>query len=219
MALQSTVVDAHGRPKPSPPAEFDVASICVESNATDGDTEILMNAVPGDDGLQHFQVRGPNGRRVFLFTSNDPTLMGMREFSLESPEPEGAQILAAYPEGTYYFWGHTHEGERFFSTPALSHVMPDETVIIAPIADSVVPTTGLTIQWSSVPGVSQYLLELENESADPEQSLSINLPADVTSFEIPAAWLAAGADYQVGIATVGDNCNVVFVESTFRTAL
>ena len=30
--------------------EFSAASICVESNATDGDTEIVLRAVPEDDG-------------------------------------------------------------------------------------------------------------------------------------------------------------------------
>jgi hypothetical protein len=82
----------------------------------------------------------------------------------------------------------------------------------------VIRPTSLTIEWTPVPGVAQYLLELENESADPEQALSINLPGDVTAFEVPAALLVPGAQYQVGIGTVAPNGNIVFVENAFLTA-
>jgi hypothetical protein len=215
----TSAASAHGRPghKP-PPLEFDSASICVERNATDGDTEIVMTAVPGDEGLKHFRVRSPDGRRVFAFHSHDPTVLGIREFALESPEPAGDRILASYPPGKYEFAGRTHTGQSFSSKARLSHLMPHETVIIAPGAEEEVPVADLVIRWSPVPGVEQYLLELENESADPEQSLSINLPPDATSFLVPAVWLSPGAEYQVGLATVAPNCNIVFVESTFVTA-
>ena len=210
---------AHGRPPHKPrPAEFDAASICVERNATDGDTEIVMTAIPGDEGLKHFRVRSPDGRRVFSFDSPDPTVLGIREFALESPEPEGDRILAAYPPGNYEFAGKSHTGAAFLSNARLSHRMPNETVIIAPATGAEVPLEDLIIQWSGVPGVSEYVLELENESADPEQSLSINLPPEATTFLVPAAWLVQGSEYQVGLATIAPNCNVVFVETTFTTA-
>ena len=64
----------------------------------------------------------------------------------------------------------------------------------------------------------QTILELENESADPEQSLTLNLPADTTRFRVPARWIASGAEYQVGVATVARNGNVVFAEVEFTTA-
>lgn len=216
----TSVASAHDRPgsKPKDTQEFETASICVEQNATDGDTEIVLQAVPADDGLKHFVVRAPDGRRVFAFNSVDPTVLGLREFALESPEPPGERILAAYPQGKYTFVGRTHAGDNFFSTARLSHLLPEATVILAPVAEAEVPMSDLIIRWSPVPGVSHYLLELENESADPEQSLNINLPADVTSFLVPAAWLAADSEYQIGLATVASNCNVVFVENAFRTA-
>lgn len=215
-----SAVLAHERPGSGhkPTEEFSAASICVENNATDGDTEIVLRAVPEDEGLRRFHVRAPDGRTVFTFNSADPTVLGMREFLLESPEPAGDRILAAYPEGEYGFVGRTHEGVRFFSRPRLSHRMPHATVILAPLADEEVPISDLLVRWSPVPGVAQYLLEIENESADPEQSLTINLPSQANSFLAPAEWLTPGSEYQVGVATVAANCNVVFVESTFRTA-
>jgi hypothetical protein len=66
--------------------------------------------------------------------------------------------------------------------------------------------------------VVEYILELENESADPEQSLSLNLSPAVTRFEVPASWVARGAEYQLGVATVAPNGNVVFTEIEFTTA-
>src|SRR5688572_27887176 len=46
-------------------------------------------------------------------------------------------------------------------------------MITSPAADSEVDVSnGLVIEWSVVPGIAEFILELENESADPEQSLS-----------------------------------------------
>jgi hypothetical protein len=217
-ATSAPLADGRTGSRHKPVEEFDSASICVERNATDGDTEIVLRAVPGDDGLKHFRVRAPDWRWVFSFNSMDPTVLGMREFELESPEPAGDRILAAYPEGRYAFIGRTHTGVDFSSRPRLSHLTPEPTVIIAPREGQEVPISDLLVQWTPVPGVSQYLIEVENESADPEQSLSVNLPPETTSFLVPAEWLRPGSEYQVGVATVAPNCNVVFVESTFETA-
>ena len=60
-------------------------------------------------------------------------------------------------------------------------------------------------------------MELENEFVDPEQAMTFNLPADATSFEVPAALIAPGSSYQLGIGTVSDNGNQVFVEIEFET--
>jgi len=69
-----------------------------------------------------------------------------------------------------------------------------------------------------VSGIREYILDFEkNEPVDPEQALTLNLPAEATSFEIPAGRLVAGSDYQVGIQTVGADGNIVAVEVTFST--
>ena len=204
---------------PDPPQPFDTAEIHVEKNATDDDTEIVIEAVGGDDGLCQFRIYAPDGRPIVHFSSVDRSTGGQREFVIESPEPSGDAILAQYPEGFYKFRGRTCEGERFESTDSLSHDLPAATVITTPVADSEVdPDNGVVIEWSAVPGVTEYIVELENESADPEQSLSLNLPPDATHHEVPASWLTGGAEYQVGVATVAPNGNVVFAEIQFTTA-
>ncbi|MGH8311005.1 MAG: hypothetical protein ACRETX_14565, partial [Steroidobacteraceae bacterium] len=80
-----------GPPRPAP-APFEVASIIVERNATDGDTEVVLEALGGDDGLVYLAIRTPHGRPVVLLASPDRTVMGLREFKFESPEPEGDAI-------------------------------------------------------------------------------------------------------------------------------
>lgn len=218
VALAIATLPAEAGNRRQPPTEFDSATINVEQNATDGDTEVVITATAGDEGLQFFTIHTPGGRSVGQVFSLDRTIMGLREFVFESPEPAGEAILAAYPEGTYTFVGISTTGERFRSEARLSHQLPVPTVITFPLADSEVGTDSLTIEWSAVPGIREFILELENESADPEQVLQLNLPADQTSFEVPAVMLVPGADYQVGLATVAENGNVVFVETTFSTA-
>jgi hypothetical protein len=218
VALAVSALPADASDRREPPTEFEFATIIVERNATDGDTEIVITAKPGDEGLRFFTIHTPGGRSVGQVFSLDRTIMGLREFVFESPEPPGEAILAAYPEGTYTFVGRSTTGERFRSEARLSHQLPASTVILFPLEDSEVGTDSLTIQWSAVPGIREFILEFENESVEPQQVLRLNVPADQTSFEVPAAMLVPGADYQVGVASVAQNGNVVFVETTFSTA-
>ena len=107
---------------------------------------------------------------------------------IESPEPPGDAILAGYPEGLYRFRGRTCEGERFDSADPLSHDLPAAVVITSPAAGSEVDgSNGIVIEWSPVPGVAEFIVELENESADPEQTLSLNLPAETTHLKFRRA--------------------------------
>jgi hypothetical protein len=217
LALASTAVQAGGRHRPPPPSEFEFATINVEQNATDGDTEVVITAKAGDEGLVRLAVRSPDGRHVAFVSSPDRSTQGLREFAFESPEPEGEAILASYPEGTYVFTGTSTTGERFRGTAVLSHELPAPVTILNPGQDAEVPSDALTILWSAVPGIREYVVEFENESADPEQVLRVNLPAEATSFEVPASMLVPGADYQVGVWTVGEDGNVSVVETTFST--
>ena len=204
--------------KPKPPSAFEIAEIRVEANATDGDTEVVIVAKGGDDGFRFFTVRAPDGRTIVATHSFDPTVKGQRELLFESPEPPGEAILAAYPQGVYQFKGQTHTGERFAGTARLSHLLPPAAVITAPEHESEIPVGPLVIEWAALTDVSQILLELENESARPEQVLTYNLPPDATRFEVPAHLIAPAASYQLSIGTVATNGNRVFSEIEFETA-
>ncbi|MGH8242879.1 MAG: hypothetical protein ACRETY_05950, partial [Steroidobacteraceae bacterium] len=114
--------------------------------------------------------------------------------------------------------GVSTTGERFRSVVTLSHDLPAEATILAPAEDAEVPAReALTIRWSAVPGIEKFVLEFENESADPERALTIDLPPGATSYRIPARLLPPGAEFQVGIHSVAGNGNIVAVESAFTT--
>ena len=218
IAFTASTFAGESPPSRSWASEFDTATINVERNATDGDTEIVISVVPGDEGLKYLSVRAPNKRSVIDTFSLDRSIMGMREFELESPEPPGDAILAAYPQGIYKFTGRSTSGEWFYGEVRLSHLMPAEPVIMAPTQGSEVPAGALRIEWSAIPGLQKVVVELENESVDPEQVLSAELAPDATSFDVPASFMQPGSDYQVGIAAVGANGNITVVETTFTTA-
>src|SRR5687767_1304231 len=74
-------------------SEFDVATINVERNVTDGDTEVVISVVPADEGLKYLSIRAPNKRAVVDVFSLDRSVLGLREFDFESPEPPGDAIL------------------------------------------------------------------------------------------------------------------------------
>ena len=215
----STLSVAHAGtpPRQPPPSAFEFVTINVEQNATDGDTEVVITAKAGDEGLHTLSIKTPDRRHVAHVLSLDRSVMGLREFAFESPEPDGEAILAAYPEGTYTFSGVSSTGERFRSQAKLSHDLPAPVTILHPGQDAQLGTDSLTIQWSAVPGIREYVIEFENESADPEQILNVNVPASQTSFEIPSSMLAPGSDYQVGVWTIGTNGNISVVETTFST--
>ena len=200
------------------PSEFEEAVMFVEQNATDGDTEVVIAGTAGDDGLRLLTIKGPD-RQVMTTLLATPESLGMREFHFESPEPPGEAVLAAYPEGRYVLAGVSVTGERFRTVLTLSHDLPPVSTILSPAEDAEVPARQpLTIQWSQGPGIAKIVLEFENESADPERALTLDLPPDATSYRIPARLLPAGSEFQIGIHSVAENGNIVVVESAFTTA-
>jgi hypothetical protein len=198
--------------------EFEDAAIHVERNATDGDTEIVISAKPlTDNGLVRLAILSPHWRKVVEVETPAKT-RGLREFSFESPEPEEAQILASYPEGVYLYFGTATNGQRFVGSAELSHELPGAVAIVSPAQESVIAPGPLTIVWSAVPDAAQYIVEFENETADPEQSFSFVVGPGTTSFVVPVALVVPGSEFQVGVASVHENGNVVFSEATFSTA-
>lgn len=197
---------------------FEDATIRVERNATDGDTEIVITAKPlTDSGLARLSILSPHWRKVVEVEAPSKS-RGLREFLFETPEPDESQILRNYPEGNYLYFGTAANGQRFVGSATLSHELPGEVTIVSPVAESVIAPGALTIIWAAVPDAAKYIVEFENESADPEQSFSFVVGASTTSFAVPGALVVPSSDYQVGVAAVHENGNVVFSEATFSTA-
>ena len=194
---------------------FEEAAMFVEQNATDGDTEVVITGVAGDDGLNLLRIRSLDGRVYARLFSPDPTTLGMREFHFESPEPPGEAVLAAYPEGRYELYGESTEGDTFRSVLRLSHQLPPAVTILHPADEAEVPDEALTIRWSPAAGIQGYVIEVENESGEVERALTVDLGPHATSFRVPNSFIVPGGEYQIGVHSVHQNGNIVVVETTF----
>jgi hypothetical protein len=196
--------------------EFEIASIHLERNIVDEDAEAVINLKTEESGLANLLIIAPDGRRIARFESRNRRNLGAREMLLETPEPDPTAVFRSYPPGTYRFLGKTLDGEELSGEAELSHAFPAPANITSPAEEATVQAAGLVIQWEPVAGASGYLLELEQE--DQGLELTVNLPASATSFSPPAGWLLAGAEYSLGVGSVGENGNRTFVETTFTTA-
>jgi len=197
--------------------EFEHASVVFEQNATDGDVEVVFRVTGGHEGLKHLTVTGPEGQKVFEVDSPGGS-MGMRQFNLESPEPsDDGALRTAFPQGTYTFSAESVSGVQFKGSATLEHALPEVVRILNPSEDAGdVASENLQIRWSPVRGVSGYVLELEHEESG--ASLTVNLPADAQSFNVPNGFLQAGSEYMLGIGTQSRSGNASFVEIGFETA-
>jgi len=191
----------------APIAPFSEASLILEHNATDGDAEIVAFVKGGDEGLARLRVFAPDNTLV-MDVATQEEVVGLREFMVESAEPGMAELVGAYPAGSYRVEGVTISGKALRSTVILSHELPSRPTLK-------VDPAGKTIAWSSVQGATGISIELELEvDGEDVMKLTMDLPLSAKSFAIPEAFRRAG-DYQVGLAVTGSNGNVVVVEKEF----
>jgi hypothetical protein len=186
------------------------------------------------------EVEGPGDRALLsIVSSGRMRAQGLTQLFIESAEPPfdelpPADFLRRFPEGRYEIEGRTHDGGTIRSTAVLSHVLaaPPENVLVSgvPAAEScdaaplpmVVPP--VLIDWDPVteshpeigkPGritVSRYQFFVERENV----KLSLDLPPDVTEFEVPTALTALGEDFKFEIIVRTNAGNNTAIESCFE---
>jgi hypothetical protein len=200
---------------------FEVASVHLEQNATDGDLEVVFEVKGNDDGLAKLAVVSPDGRTVIDFTAADDSALGIRQFRLETPEPTDVKRLkSAYPEGVYSFTGATTGGVKLHGESTLSHRLPATVSFLRPQADEAgdrdVSVKNLVIAWTSVENLAAHIIEIEQDELGVK--LTARLPGSAAKFAVPDGFLLPGTEYQLGIGTVTDDGNTSFVETSFTTA-
>ena len=202
------------------PAEtFETADIRFETNATDGDVEVVFQVKGGDAGLLKLKIVAPDGRTVVDFTAPDASTMGIRQFQMESPEPSDIPALkAAYPEGIYKFSATDAEGANFRGEATLSHTLPATVSFQTPGEEEEdVKIEGLQITWTPpAEEMAAYIVEIEQDEL--EVNVTATLRGDATSFTVPANILAPGMEYTFQIGSVSEAGNISFVETSFTTA-
>lgn len=196
--------------------EFSDLHITLERNATDGDTEVVFFAKGQDDGMKKLVITNPKGRRVAAFEA-DRKGIGIREFVLESAEPEDlALVLGSFPAGDYTFVGKAVTNDCLRGTATLSHVLAPETTLLTPAADATVNAEDVVLGWAAVAEATQYVVELNNEDSGAEYTFQIFPPE--TSFEVPASIVEPGSEYQFVVGVRTADGNLTFVEHAFFTA-
>ena len=191
------------------PVEFNNAKIILEQNFTDQDVEIVITVRGLDDGLEALKVLTADGSPILNLSAKPSSLgLGVRDFSIESPEPGLAEVLKAYPAGTYRFEGVSTNGVVLRSTAVLSHDLPGPTKIT-------VDTEDWLIKWNDVLGTEHYIVELEREvEGEDEVKMTIEVLPNITSFPIPQPMRTVG-EYQVAVGVVSRNGNITFAEKNF----
>jgi hypothetical protein len=217
---------------------FSEAELFFELNDTDGDLGIHASI----DGSvwTALEIEGPGDRPLLKIVSSGRLReQGLTQLFIESAEPPFDELAPAdfflrFPEGRYAIEGRTQNGGTIKSTAVLSHVLaaPPENILVSglPAAEScdaeqlpmVVPP--VLIDWDPVteshpdigkPGritVSRYQFFVEREGV----KLSLDLPPEVTQFEVPTAVTDLGSDFKFEIIVRTSAGNNTAIESCFE---
>lgn len=219
---------------------FEEASLFFELNDTDGDLG-LHGLIDGDE-WKKLEIEDPFERSMLdIQVTGRLRRQGLTEVFFESAEPTfdelaPAQFFRRFPEGEYEISGVTLGGDELESVVVLSHVLPapapNLTVSGIPAAancDALLPSVGapVTIGWDPVTQshptigksgaveVIKYQLVVERE--DPSLLvLSVDLPAEVTEFEIPSEFTELGDEFKFEVLVRSANGNQTATESCFE---
>jgi hypothetical protein len=206
-----------GAASPGQAKDLRVAKVRFEQNATDGDVEVVFKAKGGREGLAKLTVVSPDGRTVIDFRAPDASTLGIRQLDFESPEPKDtAALKAAYPEGEYRFSAASVSGVQLVGAATLSHALPPVAGFVHPAEEAENVPVPLEIRWTTPPGLSAVILEVENDDLDAH--FEVRLPGDASAFRLPEGLLAPGTEYELAIGTVSKSGNISFVETSFTLA-
>jgi hypothetical protein len=221
-----------------PPPQFTEAELFFELNDTDGDLGIHASIDGGP--WTELQIEGPRERLLLDIVSRSRLrTQGLTQLSFESAEPPFDELAPAdffrrFPEGRYEIEGLAQDGAEFESSAVLSHVLaaPPENILVSgarPPEDcdaGPIPVVAppVLIDWDPVTDshpeigkrgrikVSRYQVFVEREGV----KLSLDLPPNVTQFEVPAGVTSLGASFKFEIIVRTSTGNNTAVESCFN---
>lgn len=220
---------------------FDEAQLFFELNHTDGDLGI--HGLVDGDAWKRLEIEDPNEREMLnVWLSGRLRKQGLTEIFFESAEPRFNELppgkfFSRFPAGSYEISGVTLEGQELESVVEISHVMPapPRNILLSGVAAAEncdaepLPqvTTPVTISWAPVktshPNVgasgkvhiAQYQLIVEREEPT-LLVLSVDLPPDVTSFQLPESFTRLGEAFKFEILVRDENGNRTAIESCFE---
>ncbi len=219
---------------------FADASIFFELNDTDGDLGI--HALIDGEPWKRLEIEDPNERRMLnISVRGRLRRQGLTELFFESAEPpfdelDPEDFFRRFPEGVYEIEGMTLDGLELESEVELSHILaaPPENVAVsgvtaaedcdvvllpvvsAPVVISWDPVTESHPELGKAGPVEIELYQVVVEQEELGLSVSVELPPDQTSIEIPEAFTDLGDEFKFEILVRADNGNQTAVESCFE---
>lgn len=213
------------------------AKLNIEHNATDRDTG--FQGFIDSEGWRRLDVRGPDGQVLSLEGRGSLAELGMTELFFESVEPENARVpiarmLAKLPEGTYTISGTAQENGkslgRTSGSALLTHDIPAGPKLVSPADGATVPVRGVVARWKPVTRtitgdpvqIIAYQLIVEKD-AEPHRhmigkfGLSIYVPRNVTSIDVPDGFLEPKTVYQWEVLAIERSGNQTLSSGSFRT--
>jgi hypothetical protein len=188
--------------------------LSIQYTATAGEAVLIMSA-ESEVPLGVIELRDPLGRRALRLQAGEGRALSLSGFDVESREGTLEELLANYPEGPYRFAGRTIAGQVISGEAVVEHTLPEPARILWPLAGARdVPGDGLTVAWEGDSSASGFHVILEQGDND---GISIHVPGDSESLEIPAGILEPGTETMLEIGTIGPNGNRTLVEVTFTT--
>lgn len=217
---------------------FAEAEIFVELNDTDGDLG-LHASIDGETWTE-LEIEGPGEHSLLsLHSRGQLRNQGLTQLAFESAEPtfdelDPEDFFQRFPEGKYEIEGRTPDRGNVQSIARLSHVLaaPPGNVTVSgePAAESCdaepLPTVSapVTIRWDPVTQshpeigksgpveINRYQLFVEREGV----KLSLDLPPDVTEFQVPTGITDLGSEFKFEIIARTTTGNNTAIESCFR---
>jgi hypothetical protein len=218
--------------------QFSEADLFFELNDTDGDLGIHASI---DGGVwTRLEIEGPGDRPLLSIASSGRLRdQGLTQLFMESAEPPFDELAPAdfflrFPEGRYSIEAQAQGGGTIKSTAVLSHVLaaPPENVLVSgvPAAESCdaqplpAVVAPVLIDWDPVTEshpeigrqgritVNRYQFFVEREGV----KLSVDLPPDVTQFEVPTAVTNLGKVFKFEIIVRTSAGNNTAIESCFE---
>lgn len=178
-----------------------------------------------------------DGRLLSITAGAQLRAQGLTEVSFESAEPSFDELAPAdffrrFPEGRYEIVAQAKDGGRITGTATLSHVMaaPPGNVRVnrsraADSCDDPLPTViaPVTVDWDPVtrshPDIGKQgpvVVELYQFFVEHEDvTFGVDLPPDVTEFEIPEAVTEPGGEFKFEIIARTEDGNNTAIESCF----
>jgi hypothetical protein len=199
------------------------ATMIIEVNSTDRDAglQVFLDGEP----WKSMKIFRPGGGRILNVKAKGRLKgFGLTELFSESNEPEFSELplrkfKQRFPEGKYTFVGRTVEGQKLRRKAKLSHAIPDGPRITSPTEGAEVPVDDVVASWEPVPDTRRvdivgYRAIVEKER--PLRVFSADLPANVTSIQIPPEFLQSNKKHKLEVQAIERGGNQTISEIEFR---